>query len=258
MFKDKMVTPAIPERVYTLCKIVEKKAMTASDLREKMEPDYLQNNTSYFADYRLAAEELGLISISDNLISLAVEPKVVSSYDSMRRYINTKMEEIQDGNFYRVTHIFYEMGGSVLNENKNIANWGPVMTEKLGKSIDAMELRAWRFWVSYLGFGYLHDMFLIPNADVFLQDLILNAGFQKKQRYSFSEFVNKIRPWCNIVISEDPSNRSLNYGVSNGLRTLHDLKVIKLEHILDQVDIWNLYPMKGHPISDTVTNITIL
>ena len=40
MFQNKMVTPAIPERVYTLCKIVEKKAMSTSEVKEKMEPSY--------------------------------------------------------------------------------------------------------------------------------------------------------------------------------------------------------------------------
>ena len=41
MFKEKMVTPAIPERVYALCKIVEKGPITASERKEKMEPDIL-------------------------------------------------------------------------------------------------------------------------------------------------------------------------------------------------------------------------
>lgn len=35
MFKEKMVTPAIPERVYALCKIVEKGPITASEIKEK-------------------------------------------------------------------------------------------------------------------------------------------------------------------------------------------------------------------------------
>lgn len=35
MFKEKMVTPAIPERVYALCKIVEKGPITTSELKEK-------------------------------------------------------------------------------------------------------------------------------------------------------------------------------------------------------------------------------
>lgn len=64
MFQNKMVTPAIPERVYTLCKIVEKKAMSSSEVKEKMEPSYLNQKSSYYNDYRNAAEELQLITVA--------------------------------------------------------------------------------------------------------------------------------------------------------------------------------------------------
>ena len=83
------------------------------------------------------------------------------------------------------------------------------------------------------------------------------GGFEKDRRYSFGEFISRILPYSQIIIDSDPSSRRLNYGVSNGLRSLHDSGIIKLEHILDQEDIWNLYPLKAHAISGTVTNITI-
>lgn len=40
MFKEKMVTTAIPERVYALCKIVEKGPISLSELKDKMEPEF--------------------------------------------------------------------------------------------------------------------------------------------------------------------------------------------------------------------------
>lgn len=257
MFKGKMVTPATPERVYTLCKIVEKNPITIADLREKMEPQFLQNNTVYFNDYKTAAEELGLISISDNLVSLAVEPRTIHSIESMRTYINSILEEFRDGDFYLVTHAFFGMEQNILNADTNVANWTTLMSRKVDRQINAMEMRAWRFWASFLGFGYLHDMFLIPNADVFLEDLICNANLEKNKRYSFGDFIENIRPQCDIVLDTASENHTLNFGFSNGLRTLHDAGVIKLEHILDQEDIWSLYPLDMHVIQNTVTNITI-
>ena len=76
MFTGKMVTPAIPERLYVLCKIIEKSSMTNKQLRDKMEPEFLENNTEYYSEYKNAAEELGLITVSDNLVSLAVDPSM--------------------------------------------------------------------------------------------------------------------------------------------------------------------------------------
>lgn len=256
MFLEKMMTPAIPERVYTLCKIVEKKPISNSDLKEKMEPDFLNNNTVYYADYRNAAEQLKLISISDNMISLAVDASIIKSIDAMRTYINSMLEEFKNGQFYQVTSAYFNLGSKALSGDRNIVNLAQYFTNQLNRPVDAMAMRAWRFWVSFLGFGYLHNMFIIPNASIFLLDLINNSNFQKNHRYSFGDFIAQITPSCNIIVDTNSSNNTLNYGVSNGLRTLHESGNIKLEHILDQEDIWNLYLLKAHEISTTVTNIT--
>ncbi len=257
MFKEKMFTPAIPERVYALCKIVEKGPITASEIKEKMEPDFLGNKTSYFSDYRNAAEELGLISISDDLVSLAVEDKVVKSTDNMRKYINQQLEKFNSGQFYLVTNAFFEKGSDIFKEDKNIANLGPMFSEMTGMQVDAMAMRAWRFWASFLGLGYLQDMFIIPNANVFLKDIITESNIEKNKKYSISEFVNILSPKANIIFS-DLSNKKFNYGVSNGLRALQDSGFLKMEHILDQKDIWTLYPMKAYSNDSIITNITIL
>ena len=257
MFKEKMVTPAIPERVYALCKIVEKGPITASEIKEKMEPDFLGNKSSYFNDYRNAAEELGLISISDDLVSLAVEDKVVKSTDNMRKYINQQLEKFNAGQFYLVTNAFFEKGSDIFKEDKNIANLGPMFSEMTGLQVDAMAMRAWRFWASFLGFGYLQDMFIIPNANVFLKDIILESNIEKNKMYSISEFVDILSPKANIIFS-DLSNKKFNYGLSNWLRALHYSGFLKMEHILDQKDIWALYPMKAYSNDSIITNITIL
>ena len=116
MFREKMVTPAIPERVYVLCKIVEKGPISSSELKEKMEPAELNADTStaYFPDYRTAAEELGLIITSDNMISLAVDPSVIESRQTMRKYVNGVLRKFSDGQFYQVTH---------KNRKKSVKSW---------------------------------------------------------------------------------------------------------------------------------------
>ena len=257
MFRERMVTPAIPERVFALCKIVEKKPIFNTELKEKMEPEYLHQTSSYYSEYRTAAEEVKLITISDNMIYLAVDPSVIKTTATMRKYINGLLSEFQSGQFYQVTKVYFELGSSVLKGEKSLVELAPMMRERLGRPVDAMAMRAWRFWVSYLGFGHLQDMFFIPNAAEFLKDIISVAGIEKGRRYSFGDFMAQIGPYIKIIVDVEASNHQLNYGVSNGLRTLHDAGIIKLEHILDQEDIWNLYPLKAHEISGIVTNITL-
>ena len=53
MFKGKMITTAIPERVYTLCKIVEKGSITSNDLKEKNGPEFLKNGSLYLMIIRM-------------------------------------------------------------------------------------------------------------------------------------------------------------------------------------------------------------
>lgn len=257
MFKEKMVTTAIPERVYALCKIVEKGSITSSELKEKMEPEFLGNGSVYFNDYKNAAEELGLISISDDQIQLAVDSGVIKNITNMRVYINSNLEKFNMGQFYKVTNAYFEKEAMIFKEDKNIANLGPLFTEMTGMPVDAVAMRAWRFWASFLGFGYLQDMFIIPNANVFLDDVISSSGLEKKKMYTVSEFVNAISPMANIVIP-DIANKKFSYGVSNGLRALHDSGKIKMEHIMDQMDMWALYPLKSYSNDSTITHITIM
>ena len=258
MFKGKMVTPATPERVYTLCKIVEKGTLPIAEAREKMEPAILSGTSqSYFPDYRTAAEELELITNSDQMLLLAVDSKHIASFPAMRRYVNMKLQEYCDGQFYKVTQAYFGLSASVLSGDQSLANLGPKMAELIGMPVDAMAMRAWRFWVTYLGFGYLQNMFFIPNACVFISDILENLNLPKGKTYGISEFIDLIYPYAQIIMGGDTDNHHLNYGFSNALRTLHDTGVIKLEYILDSSDIWNLHPM-AHTIKSTITNITIL
>ena len=258
MFQNKMVTPAIPERVYTLCKIVEKKAMSTSEVKEKMEPSYLNQKSSYYNDYKNAAEELQLITITDNVLSVSVDASVLKNMDTMRSYINGQLSQFREGQFYKVTKAYFDMGEEILHGEQNVANMASLMTLKSGISVDSMAMRAWRFWASYLGFGYLQDMFVIPNAYTFLQDIISKAEFEKNKRYSIAEFLEKLRPHSDIIIDSSNGAKKFSFGVSNGLITLQDAGVIRMEYILDQEDTWNLFHVDALSANETVTNITVL
>lgn len=218
----------------------------------------MNQTTSYYNDYRNAAEELQLITEVDNVLSLAVAPSVIKNMDTMRYYINGQLDQFREGQFYKVTKAYFSMGESILHGEQNVANMALVMTLKTGIQVDSMAMRAWRFWASYLGFGYLQNMFVIPNADVFLHDIIQRVGFDKNYKYSVAEFLNMIRPYADIVIDLADGNKSFSFGVSNGLRTLQDTGYIKMEYIMDQEDTWHLYHIDALSASEIVTNVTVL
>lgn len=109
MFDDRMYTEAIPERVYALCKLLEKGSLASDEAREKMEPQFFKKaddkaKTSYFQRYLNAAIELELIINVDGTLSLSsvVDKSVLKNIDTFRCYVITKLENFKGGLFYRL------------------------------------------------------------------------------------------------------------------------------------------------------------
>lgn len=251
-----MQTPAIPERVFALCKAITNKEMAEKDLKELLEPSHLGGKTVYFGIVRTAAEQLGLINIKDDTISLAIGKENVISIETMRKYINLNLENHKESLFYNVTKAYFSMGIEVF-EHENVSKMCDLIGEKINRKVDEDDMRAWRFWVSYLGMGYMHDMLMLPNASTMISDVVYGRQLKKDVEYSMSEFIDEIRPYCDILLENVEEENKFNYGFSNGLRSLHDQGKIILQHKLDRGDMWFLYPLEFHAIKETVTHITI-
>lgn len=262
MFGNRMQTSAIPERVYALCREVANRPMEESTLKLLLEPQNLRGKTSYFGIVRTAAEQLQLINTKENGISLAVDKDVVKSMDNMRHYINMHLEIVSDSLFYKVTQGYLDMGTEVLDYN-SVSKMSDVMGRNIGEKVIEDDMRAWRFWMAFLGFGYMHDSqvgaagILLPNTAVFLRDIIESLKVKKKTEYGIDEFVDVIMPYAKIALHNVVDTKTFNYGFSNAIRMLNDLGVIKAEHRLDAQEIWSLYPCEGHDLETTVTHITI-
>ena len=70
-----------------------------------------------------------------------------------------------------------------------------------GKQIIEDDMRAWRFWSSFLGFGHLHRLskgnnaaeLLVPNAMVYLGAVLDVAALGKNREYTFENFMEEQR-----------------------------------------------------------------
>lgn len=258
MFEDGMKTSAIPERVYSLCQAVKSRTMKESDLRELLEPSDLGGATKYFGTVRDAAKELGLISVKEGEISLAVESKSVSSYESMRQYIIGNIDSISSGLFFQVSKEYLSMNEQVF-KFRGVSEAALVehMSKTLGIQVYEDDMRAWRFWAAYLGLGNLHDMLLLPNMYQYLKTVLSITKLKKGEEYTFSDFISIIRPYTEIGLADLDSNKKINLAMSSGLRTLHDEGIIQLSHKLDSGDMWFLYEAELHMIKSTVTHVMI-
>lgn len=246
------ITGATPERVYALCKCVErKKFISNSDLRSMLEPDYAQHS-NYYTMIRDVALDLDLIENND-FISLKVDSSVLKSIEEMRKFINNNMDKYRYGMFYAITSAYYDMGTSLFREAKNVTGASALLSNKTNMKITDVAMRAWRFWASFLGFGYLDSMLIIPNAAVFIRDLIIGQNIRKKELLSADEFFASMEPALRIIV--DSSTRTLNYGVTSALLTLEQMNVIETTEILDH-DVWNLEKIDPSR-SQIITNIKV-
>lgn len=262
MFGNRMQTSAIPERVYVLCKAVSGKSLNENELKNYLEPQHLGRKTIYFGTVRTAAEQLQLISTKENTITLAVDKDVIKTMDNMRHHVNMKLEMLSDGLFYKVTQGYLDMGTEVLDHN-SVSKMSDLIGKNIGEKVIEDDMRAWRFWMSFLGFGYMHDSqvgaagILLPNTSTYLRDIIDNLKIMKKTEYTINEFISTIQPYANIALNKAVETKTFNFGFSNAIRTLHDLGVIKAEHRLDAQEIWSLHPFDGHELETTITHVTI-
>lgn len=259
---NKMTKVAIPERVYALCREVMARPMDDGTLKLRLEPKNLGGGTTNYGAVRTAAEELRLISTKENTISLAVEKTVMKSPEDMRRYINMNLENLKESLFYKVTQSYLELSAEVL-KNTSVSKMSDTMGSNIGEKVTEDDMLAWRFWMPFLGFGYLHVShagaagILLPNVAVFLKDILDSLNIKKQTTFEIDEFVSLISPYANVAIHNAVENKRFNYAFSNALRMLNDLGYIKAEHRLDAKEIWALYPYEGHELGSTITHVTI-
>ena len=112
----------------------------------------------------------------------------------------------------------------------------------------------WRFWAAFLGLGYLSGTMLIPNMKLRIQD-ILATSFSDRFQYGEAILAKDFIQWLTTRLPEADLRDRLPLAVSAGLRTLHELGLIKLESWRDSVRV-PLYRIDGDPINE-FSHITV-
>ena len=256
MFIGNMVTEAIPARVFALYKIVEsKKDISRSELRGFMEPKEIYEGTSYFSAIMKAAEELQLVENKDNVVSLSDEVERLKTIEDFRRYVISILPDLSDGQFWKCTNIIVNMNEKIYEYNAISDNMLKYISKQLGETIKAPMIRGWRFWSQFLGFGLMNDMVFLPNAYVYVKDVLRLMNLEKKQEYSMSDFMARFMQYGRIMLPASTSEKNLNIAMSSALRELHDNGEIVLKSGSDQEMKWILYPSKelfNQPVSSVV------
>jgi hypothetical protein len=264
MFDSSMKTEAIPERVFALCKKLENGSMADKDAKAYFEPASMAGSSPYYGAVKKAADQLGLIISNEDekSISLNIDPEYLENMSALRRYINDNLNRISGGQFYQTTKTWMVNSEELFHVPKEAQSVSK-MPERLNKlnqdlKLDENGLRAWRFWASFLGFGYLQGMFFLPNAAVFICDVIINSGLKPGTELTIGKFFDILYPKIDICIDKhELEEKKINLAMSNALRTLNDLGKVQLKFVNDRQDEWALTSMPLHQFGSFVTDIKI-
>ncbi len=260
MFKvnpDGMRMEPTPERVLSVCRLIAHESMTREEVRKAMtlgsddEKELDQINKSI----NVALEELHIIKTKDDHLVLAVDPKVIESVTSFRRYVSSRVFSCRDTTFHMFTKWLVAQNERIfsLNSWESMAKTcGSEISELVALNENAV--LGWRFWAAFLGLGYLSGTMIIPNMKLRLEDILATA-FSEKFKYNETVRAVDFITWLSSKMPEADMTGKLPLALSAGLRTLHELELIKLETWRDSNRVM-LYYVDGDPIND-FSHITV-
>ncbi len=246
-----------PERVYTVCRIIERMSLSKADLYDAMSLGNpgKSNFSEIKAAIRVATNELHLIENKDDKLILKVDPQILSTPISFRRHISSIVFKRKESTFFRFSAWYIQKNESIatLNSWEVKAKTASLENDDL-QGMNENAALGWRFWAAFLGLGYLQETTLIPNMKIRLQD-ILSISFPHSFSYDESIRAVDFTIWLLSQLPEVQSSTPLPLALSAGLRTLHELGYITLEARPDTERI-QLYYVDGDPIND-FSHITV-
>lgn len=255
MFRDHydgMRPGPTPERVLAVCRLLILGSLSEDELKDQI---YLEKTAATkigeeFKRSLSAATELGLISFKDNMYTLSVDTKCLSTSENFRRTCAKLAFANKKSTFFRVCR-WYVCANELVFSGQNWEDKAVHANQAGVDQVDENAMLGWRFWASFLGLGYVHGTELIPNMYIRVRD-VLATEFTKE--FSFDEEI-PVDQFFNWLLAKTPEAKmddgSINLALSSAIRTLRDMGEIEPVSLMDAVPMY-LYSLP----EDTHNKIT--
>lgn len=254
MFKnyyDRMRPAATPERVLSICRIVNGGKYSANEIRRICQLKVCDPEDNAPMDEAIrysisAAEELGFISKdSGGIYHFEKTEDEISDYISFRKTVQKVAFVNKNSTFFKVTEWYIAQNERVFAINKFEDFSAEIIKAGLDR-VDENDVLGWRFWMRFLGIAYQFHKTLIPNMNIRIQDAM--QEIPKGAELTCAETVE----WIRTSIPEAASSCSMEglcLAISNGLRTLEEEKKIKIISTPDAAKV-GLYHLNGVELND--------
>jgi len=184
-----------------------------------------------------------------------VPKEQLKTIEDFRKYTISKLNSFEDSHFYKFTNTIVNMDERVYMSNSiSDSEILTYISGQIGQQITAPMARGWRFWAQFLGFGYMHNMTFLPNAYVFVKNILVLMNLEKEEEYLIDDFMIRFNQYGRILTRNLDSEKNMNIALSNALRELHENGDIILKYGSDQGSKWILYP-SNELYNDPVTSI---
>lgn len=256
IFEERLRPETTPQRVYTLCKLVNYNKFTKDQLKNFIQPEKLNTNQSNFnLVYNFALRGALIKEDHDGFIVLNIDEKYLENNNKFRKKLSEIIFSNENSMFYRYTSWYLEQNERIFKYTSSKEMQRHLVGEFI--NIREVDLLGWRFWASYLGIGFLHKGFIIPNTYTRIKDSIENDDtLTKNETMPFGDFIVWLQRKC-LEFKQGIKGNNVSLGVSSGLRALHDEGLIKMNYISDAIDVWHLFRVDTHEIPENVTEIVI-
>lgn len=255
--QDSMRMEPTPERVLSLARTVARGPITHDELRDILSLGAMEDLQVSIINstIKVALEELSLLNTKNDKLEVAVSKEILESTTSFRRYVASKVFANKESTFVQFTRWLVSQNDQLFKMSRweVMGKNAKVEVPSLAKMNENAVL-GWRFWATFLGIGYISGTMFLPNMKLRLQDLF-STEFAKTFKYGETVRADAFSTWLSVKLPEADLNGKWPLAVSAGLRTLHELKLIKLESWRDSTRV-QLFNLDGDPVND-FSHITV-
>lgn len=229
-----------PKRVFALLKLVGYKngSYTKSDLMNFIQPSSISSSQEEIRKVISFCEKENLIKENhDGKFNLLIDGKYIANEKDFRKYINNILF------VYINKNPFYEVTAEMLT--KDMSLYEDTAFERIASNLKTMEadketMLGWRFWATFLGYGFILNKQFVMNPYIRIQDIIeINLYEKFGQDLTIREFISELIHYCPEMKNSIEDNQ-LSIPISLALSTLEGIGYIELKDIKDTSDRWKL------------------
>ena len=242
---DELSPYATPERVFALYNFVRSYGpVSAAGIRELLEP-LNDISGSYTPECINVGKELGIINSQNGKYQIAF---TLDNIDAFRQHA-ARIAFTPTTAFFRFSAFLLRKTAQDLAVKYNQIEFESTVRDREG----------WRFWAEFFGLGIFNGMVYIANAGKRIEYALedqppdgMDIGIEAPR------FIDWIRNTCPELMENLAINERLSMAVSNGLRYLHDVKVIHMENRPDAQTRLLLQIMNQHELNEMFTHVALV